>query len=217
MKVKVYTKEGKQNGTVELPDSVFGVPMNNDLLHQAMSVMLSRRRQPRAHTKTREEVRGGGRKPWRQKGTGFARHGSRRSPIWKGGGVTFGPRKDKRFAKRIPDAMKKKALAVALSQKARDEELAVIEKISVSQPKTKEAALLLTTLLASIFKVEKKAKKPSVLIAFAKENQGQAFRAVRNIPYAQAFRPENLNLLEVLEYRYILIPKETVDDLVKRF
>ena len=110
MKVKVYTKEGKQNGTVELPDSVFGVPMNNDLLHQAMSVMLSRRRQPRAHTKTREEVRGGGRKPWRQKGTGFARHGSRRSPIWKGGGVTFGPRKDKRFAKRIPDAMKKKAL-----------------------------------------------------------------------------------------------------------
>ena len=213
----VYNQKGEQTGTITLPEAVFGAKWNADLVHQVMQSMLSNRRQGSAHTKTREEVRGGGRKPWRQKGTGFARHGSRRSPIWKGGGVTFGPRKDKRFAKRIPDAMKKKALAVALSQKARDEELAVIEKISVSQPKTKEAALLLTTLLASIFKVEKKAKKPSVLIAFAKENQGQAFRAVRNIPYAQAFRPENLNLLEVLEYRYILIPKETVDDLVKRF
>jgi len=216
-KVKVYTKEGKSKGTVELPDSVFDVPMNGDLLHQAVVAMQSRQRQPRAHTKTRSEVRGGGRKPWRQKGTGRARHGSIRSPIWKGGGVTFGPRKDRRFAKRIPDAMKKRALAVALSQKLRDEEFAVVDELSVSQPKTKEAAALFSALLGAIFKETEKKRKPSVLVAFGDKERDHAFRAVRNISHIHALRPQDLSLLDVLEHRYIMFPKDSLDDLIKRF
>src|ERR1700686_4428006 len=108
MKAAVYTKEGKESGELSLPKEIFEVPMNADLVHQVFISQTGNARQVSAHTQTRGEVRGGGRKPWRQKGTGRARHGSTRSPIWKGGGVSGGPRNDKNYTKEIPTKMRRK-------------------------------------------------------------------------------------------------------------
>ena len=110
MKTEVYNQQGKKVGQTILPKEIFEVPMNADLVHQVFISHTANQRQNSAHTKNRGEVRGGGRKPWRQKGTGRARHGSIRSPLWKGGGVTFGPRNEKNWKKDIPKKMKRKAL-----------------------------------------------------------------------------------------------------------
>src|SRR3989338_5603717 len=122
METEVYNQEGQMAGKIELPDSVFGLPWNDDLVHQVIVSMQSNKRTPVAHTKNRGEVSGTGRKPWRQKGTGRARHGSRRSPIWIGGGVAHGPRNDRNFTKKINVKMMKKAFYTILSQKYRDDE-----------------------------------------------------------------------------------------------
>src|SRR3990167_5939340 len=123
MKSDVYNAQGKKAGSVELPESVFGVKWNDSLMHQVVTSMQANARPSVAHTKSRGEVRGGGKKPWRQKGTGRARHGSSRSPIWKGGGVTHGPRNEKVYTRAIPRNMRAKALFMALSRKLNDNEI----------------------------------------------------------------------------------------------
>lgn len=119
MDAKIYNQKGKESGTLTLDEKVFGLSWNADLVHQVITSMMSNARTPIAHTKTRGEVRGGGKKPWRQKGTGRARHGSTRSPIWVGGGVAHGPRNDKNYARKVNKKMKAKALYTILSQDAR--------------------------------------------------------------------------------------------------
>jgi len=116
MNADIYNANGKKAGSVELPENVFGVAWNDALMHQVVTSMQDNARTPVAHAKTRGEVRGGGKKPWNQKGTGRARHGSTRSPIWKGGGVTHGPRNDKSYARTVPKKMRIKALTMALSR-----------------------------------------------------------------------------------------------------
>ena len=118
MKADVYNAQGKKSGSIELPESVFGVVWNNALMHQVVTSMQANARQVTAHTKGRGEVSGGGKKPWQQKGTGRARHGSIRSPIWKGGGVTHGPRAEKVYARAIPRGMRAKARILALDSGA---------------------------------------------------------------------------------------------------
>ena len=146
METQVYNQTGKSVGTVSLPESIFGVPWNADLVHQVVLGMQANARTPIAHTKTRGEVRGGGRKPWKQKGTGRARHGSTRSPIWVGGGVAHGPRNDKSYAQKINKKMKAKALYTVLSEKLRKGEVLFLEEISLPKMKTKDAVAIVNSL-----------------------------------------------------------------------
>src|SRR3990167_7590904 len=146
MEQELYTWEGKKAGTVTVPEELFALPWNADLVHQVITAMQSNARAGTAHAKGRGEVRGGGRKPWRQKGTGRARHGSSRSPIWKGGGVTHGPRKDKIYAKKINQKMRQKALLVSLSRKFKDGEILFVDSLELQEPKAKQARAVLAGL-----------------------------------------------------------------------
>jgi large subunit ribosomal protein L4 len=146
MEATLYNSKGEKTGKVTLPESIFGLPWNADLVHQVVTSMADNARTPTAHTKDRGEVRGGGKKPWKQKGTGRARHGSSRSPIWKGGGVAHGPRNDKDYARKVNQKMKQKALLVALSRKMKDGELIFVESLEIAAPKTSEAKMVLSAL-----------------------------------------------------------------------
>ena len=208
MQVKIYNQQGEETGAVELPDRVFGLKWNADLVHQVVTSYAANRRAGTAHAKTRGEVRGGGKKPWRQKGTGRARHGSIRSPIWKGGGVTHGPRSDKVYAKKINKKMAKKALWTALSAKARDNEIVVLDDIKFVEPKTKLASQMFAALAKNKdFGRIKKGK--GVLVALANKNDA-ARRALRNLPYADVNEAPNLNAYEVMRYKYVVFPQSAI-------
>ena len=137
MEAKVYDTNAKETSTISLPESLFGLPWNSDLVHQVATSLTSSKRKAIAHTKNRAEVRGGGKKPWQQKGTGRARHGSNRSPIWVGGGITHGPRNEKNFDRKVSKKMKAKAFYTILSRKFKDGEILFVDSISFSEPKTK--------------------------------------------------------------------------------
>jgi len=143
MKIISYNQEGKKDKEIILPKEIFEVPMNLDLVHQIVVSQMASKRQIPAHAKDRSEVRGGGKKPWRQKGTGRARHGSIRSPLWKGGGVTFGPTKNRVFKKRIPKKMRRKALLMVLSAKAKNNFLIVLSELKLEKTKTKTISQIL--------------------------------------------------------------------------
>ena len=203
----IYTMAGTEAGTVALPADLFGAPWNNDLVRQVALSMMSNARAGRgqAHTKDRGEVRGGGKKPWKQKGTGRARHGSSRSPIWIGGGVTHGPRADKDYSKRIPRTMRTRALAVALSRKFRDGEILFVDSLSFDAPKTADARKSLVT-LSSIKGFEQLAHKKAnaVFIALADAN-ANAKRSFANFGNVVADEVRNLNVVDILSAKYLLI------------
>lgn len=141
----LYEKDGKVIGTVEINDAVFGAPVNERLLALVLSAYGSNKRRGTHDTKTRAEVRGGGRKPWKQKGTGRARHGSRRSPIWRGGGTVFGPR-PRSYRTHLPNSMKRSALVSALSLKNKENNLMFLKEVDLKEPKTKELARMVSAL-----------------------------------------------------------------------
>ena len=193
MKLSVYDKAGKAVGEIEVSDAIFSRPWNSDLVHQAVVAIAANRRQPIAHTKQRDEVRGGGKKPWNQKGTGRARHGSTRSPLWKGGGATFGPRNDRDFSQKINKKMVRAALHVALSKKLADGQLRIIDTMAVKEPKTREMRWVKTgTLLV-----------PAV-------GNSAAFRASKNIQKIKALDPRSLNVEDVIRFKEILIDQKAV-------
>jgi len=173
----IYNQEGKEVGKAKLPAEVFDVPMNKDLVHQVVVAQTANARQVLAHTKDRSEARGGGTKPWRQKGTGRARHGSIRSPIWRGGGVTFGPTKERVFAKKINKKMKRKALLIVLSSKKRDKEMVLLDKLELAQSKTKQIMEIFNNLKTKI----KKDLTKGTLIVLSTSDQ-KITRAIKNIP-----------------------------------
>ena len=205
MDATIYSMDGKKSGTVSLPENVFGVRWNADLVKQVADSLLSSRRKPVAHTKDRSEVRGGGKKPWRQKGTGRARHGSIRSPLWVGGGVTGGPRKEKNFERKVSQKMRVKALYTILSQKLRDNEVLFVDSITLSQPKTKEAVKTLES-LSSIKGFEKlfSKRKNATIVAFSSKDK-KTERAFNNLGNIKMLETRNLDPISLLEYKYLVI------------
>ena len=212
MKVKVYNQKGEEVGTTVLPKEVFEREINPDLIHQVVVCMMANQRHPWAHTKDRGEVSGGGKKPWRQKGTGRARHGSIRSPIWIGGGVAHGPRKEKKYKKRIPKRMKRQALLLVLSGKVKDNELVVLDKLEIDTPKTKKMAEIIKNLKEKAKIIEKK----SLLIAIPKKDDN-IIRSAYNIPKVEVIEARNLNVLELLKYKYLVLPKDSIKVIKETF
>ena len=203
--VKVYNQEGKEIENLGLNEAVFGLPWNADLVSQALRVFLANKRQVLASTKDRAQVRGGGKKPWRQKGTGRARHGSIRSPLWRHGGVTFGPTKERNFKLKINKKMARKAFLIALSAKAKDNEILVFEELKLAAPKTKEAAKI----MANFSQV-----KNGLLIIPKDENLKKSFRNLPNIATANI---SSLNILDVLKYRHLIFTKDGIEYLTKQY
>lgn len=210
MKASVYNQKGEKTTDVNLPESVFNLPWSADLVHQVSVAMMSNKRAPYAHTKGRGEVSGGGKKPWRQKGLGKARHGSIRSPIWVGGGVAHGPTKEKDYSRKINDKMKKRAFYVALSQKLRDGEILFVDKINFTEVKTKEASAAISS-LSKITGFEKmKNKKNNKAILALDKKDISASRAFRNIPGMTVVEARNLNVMDILNYKYLIIANPEV-------
>ena len=205
MSIDVLDHSGKVVESIVLPKEIFGVKPNNALIAQAVRVYLANQRLGGASTKSRGEVRGGGRKPWKQKGTGRARIGSIRAPHWRGGGVAFGP-KPKDYSLEMPKKMKQKALLSALSVKFGDKSLVVIKDLELKAAKTREAFEILK-------KLDLKGKV-LVVISELKENQKLAFR---NIEDTKVSTVNNLNTYQVLDNKKLLLTKEAVKKMEELF
>ncbi|OIO47624.1 MAG: 50S ribosomal protein L4 [Candidatus Portnoybacteria bacterium CG06_land_8_20_14_3_00_39_12] len=210
MKINTYNQKGEKISQVELPEQIFGLKMNQDLVHQAVVAQMANTRTVVGHAKNKGEVRGGGRKPWKQKGTGRARHGSIRSPLWKGGGVTFGPTPDRNFTKKINQKMKQKALFIALSSKVTDNEMVVLSNLQLEAPKTKNVSVTVNGLFNKIKPeaVFKKDRHEILLVMPKKDEEMQ--RASRNLPYLKMILADSLNIVDVLKYKYFLIVKDAL-------
>ncbi len=212
MDYPLYNQQAEKVGKASLPDNVFGISMNRDLLHQVITAQMANKRQVIAHAKGRSEVRGGGKKPWRQKGTGRARHGSIRSPIWKGGGVTHGPTKERNFKKKINKKMARKALFIALSSKARDKELVVVEDLKLQNWKTKEMASVMNK-VSELFS----AKHGSLLLVTDQKLSDTVERVAKNLPKIDVMEAKNLNALDVLGRKNLILLKDSVGVIEKNF
>ncbi len=217
MESVIYNQNGKAAGKITLSKDVFGLPWNADLVHEVVRLMNSNARDPIAHTKTRGEVRGGGKKPWKQKGTGRSRHGSSRSPIWVGGGITHGPRNDKNFSRKINKKVRTKALFTILSRKFKDGEILFVDTLSLTAPKTAEAKKIVTT-LAGIKGYEKLATKSknAAIVALDKKTEAVT-RSFRNFGNVSVEEFRNINPVSVLNHTYLIVtnPAESLKSLTK--
>ena len=205
MEAIVYNQKGEKVDAMNLPEGVFGVKMNSDLVYQVATTQAANRRRITAHTKDRGEVSGGGKKPWRQKGTGRSRHGSNRSPIWRHGGVVFGPRNDKVYGGKINKKMRRKALAMVLSAKASGGMMVLIDKMEFDAPKTK----VMAQMLEAIKKVNENFKTGKILVALP-EFEKNAVLSGRNIPGAEMIEAAKLNALDLLNAKCLLLPAAAV-------
>ena len=196
-KVAVYTMDGAENGQIELNDSIFGVEVNIPVMHQVVVAHLANLRQGTQSAKTRAEVRGGGKKPWRQKGTGHARQGSIRAPQWVGGGVVFAP-KPRDYSMKINKKVRRLALKSALSSKVGEQKLVVLESLELAQIKTKEMKKVLDA-----FKIE------NALVVLEGENQNVVLSA-RNIPGVKTMRADMINCYDVLNHDAFIVTKDAV-------
>jgi len=215
---KIYDIKGTEVGKIDLPAKVFAAKWRADLVHQVVEGMRSNKRSGTADTKDRGEVRGGGKKPWKQKGTGRARHGSSRSPIWVGGGVTHGPLAEKNYKRKISKSMRAQALFSVLSKKMKDGEILFVDSLAMSEIKTKGALEVAKNLSkATGWKPLLNSKKPRVLTALYGRNP-KTEKSFRNLPQLEIVFLKNLNPLDVLNYQYLLIenPDESVKFLESR-
>ncbi len=205
LKTSVFDVKGKEVKTIDLPQDVFGLSWNADLVHQVVTSMLSSARTNVAHTKNRGEVSGGGKKPWQQKGTGRARHGSIRSPLWVGGGVTHGPRNDKDYTRKVNKKMRAKALYTILSKKYKDGQVLFVDEISIKSPKTKDAKEILVSLskISGFNDLLSKKKNSAYFALSAKDvNTEKSFNNFGNLVVDEI---RNSNPIDLLKYKYIVI------------
>ena len=218
METKTYNQTGKETGKIKLPEVVFGVAWNTELVHQVVVGMQANARSPIAHTKNRGDVQGGGKKPWKQKGTGQARHGSNRSPIWRGGGVTFGPRNDKIFAKKINRKMRTRALYSVLSRKFKNGEILFVDALTFDAPKAAQAKMVLDK-LAGVkgFETLTTKKHNAAFIALAARNDATQ-KSFSNFGHIKVGETRNLNPVEALRYKYLVLvaPEQSVKELEQR-
>lgn len=205
-KIKVYNLEGVESGEIELSDSVFNLPKNDVLVHQVYVAHMANKRQVLADTKTRGERAGSGIKPWRQKGTGRARVGSVRTPVWRKGGVAFGPTSERNYKQKINKKMNQKAILTVLSAKAREGEIKVVENLELPENKTKHMASLLNNL-----KIGK-----SILIGFS-EKELPWTRSSRNLPKVKSMAVNQLNVVDMLHKKHLLLSKESIAYLEKKY
>lgn len=196
-KVALYNMQGSQVGDIDLNEEVFGIKPNESVVHEAVVMQLASLRQGTSSTKSRGEVRGGGRKPWRQKGTGRARVGTIRSPLWRGGAITFGP-KPRDYSYTIPKKKRRLALKSVLSAKVQDGEIIVLEDLQFAQPKTKEMVALLKNFDAS---------KALVITLNEDEN---VIKSARNIPGVTSLSATGLNVYDVIYHDKLIITKDAV-------
>lgn len=218
LEAALFNKAGKKVGTIQLPDTVFAQPWNDSLVHQVVTSIVDNARTPVAHTKDRGEVRGGGRKPWRQKGTGRARHGSRRSPIWIGGGVTHGPRNEKVYVRKINRKMSAAALRAVLSQKLRDGAILFVDSLDLTAPKTALAKTALTALSGiDGFSGLATKKRNAALIATSVDDSATS-KSFRNFGNVEVEAVRNLNALQALKATHIIFvnPEPTLTALAGR-
>ena len=205
METLLHNQKGQEAGKIKLPESVFGVPWNADLVHQVVVSMMSSARHPIAHTKTRGEVRGGGKKPWQQKGTGRARHGSSRSPIWVGGGTTHGPRNDKNYDRKVNKKAKAKALYTILSKKFRDGEILFIDSLSFKSPKAADAKKTLIA-FSKIKGFERFATKPkNVAVITIDKKYPELTKSFKNFGNLEIEELRNINPISILNHKYLVI------------
>jgi large subunit ribosomal protein L4 len=212
VKVDVSSATGAKAGSVELPDDIFGITPNNAVMHQVVNAQLAHKRSGTHSTKTRAEVAGGGAKPWRQKGTGRARHGSSRSPIWVGGGIAHGP-KPRDYTQRTPKKMVRLALLSALSDRAADSRVKVVDSWGIDSPKTKTAI----DLLGSLGLRNDGERAPRVLLVLDRSEHA-VWKSFRNLGNrVQIVIPEELNAHDVLLNDWLVFSKATLDAAAARF
>jgi len=199
-KVQVYNLNGEKIREVELSASIFNIEIKPEVVQLVVVAQMANSRESIAHAKGRAEVRGGGRKPWNQKGTGRARHGSSRSPLWVGGGVTFGPTKERNFKKQVNKKVKKKALNMVLTDKVQNNNLILVEDFNIPEAKTK-------SLVEVLNKLPGKGKK--TLLVLDKKNEN-IVRGASNLPKVMTLPLKSLNVIDLLNYEYVLMPERAV-------
>ena len=217
IKIKTYNQKAEAIGEREISEKIFGLKTNEALVHQAMVAQISNERQVLAHTKGKAEVRGGGRKPWAQKGTGRARAGSNRSPIWKGGGVTFGPSSDRNFKKDINKKMKRNALFMVLSDRTKDEKMFVLNKLELKEFKTKNVDEILKSfekLVDRNSKKDTKKLKRSFLMINDVSDEKLKY-SFRNLQGVKIINLDNINIVDLIKYSNLIISEKSIETLEK--
>lgn len=214
----VYSKDGKEVSTIALPENVFGVAWNDDLVHQVVVSMQGNARAGTANAKGRGDVRGGGKKPWKQKGTGRARHGSSRSPIWVGGGVAHGPKKEKDFSRKVNKNAKAKALACVLSQKFRDGEVLFVDSFGLTEPKAKEAKTIIGALSQVKGAERLRTKRVNAALILLPGRDSGAELSFRNFGNIEVIQTKDVNPVELLSYKFVVVakPEDNVKALARR-
>lgn len=210
MTLETYNLKNEKVGTVEAPDSLFAAQWKPKLVEQVLLAQLANLRRPWAHAKGRGEVAGGGRKPWRQKGTGRARHGSIRSPLWRGGGKSHGPINTRDYSEKVNKKMKQGALACVLSKKLKAGEIKVFQSLKFDDAKTKTVA----TTLRALLEMSKNSKKYDVLLVPDLENK-MLTRAARNLTKAKVSSPASLNIYDLVNYTHVFVDEKAVKEFKK--
>jgi large subunit ribosomal protein L4 len=211
LEATVYTQGGKKSGTIKLPETIFGLPWNADLVHQVITGMQANARLSAAHTKDRGEVRGGGKKPWRQKGTGRARHGSIRSPIWRKGGVTHGPRNEKDYSVTIPKKMRMKALATIVAKKHADGKILFLDTFTLPAIRTADARKALDVFGTIDGFSEVASRRNNAALIVLPEKNETLVKSFRNMKNVRVVAAKDMNALDAIAYRYLVLvaPEES--------